>query len=294
MRYFSALAVVLLLLSLADAARADEIGEAVAAAREEIDGGRVDQGIARLKSAFERAPADARVIRLYAWALLAYRNDLKGAFDLLFDHLEAHPEDEYSRGLFAQIGDRAMDSDPALSRNAWFLLRRIDPSAKEPLFQWALASYRLGDRPAARSALRQLIDRFPSYPDPYWLLAKIWSDEGRPDRAADTYRELVVQRPGDARPRLYLGNVLLWQIRDYDAAEEEYAAAVDLAPKGSNLASEARAALEKAREQKALAERMRARNRTLGIRLYAILGLYAAIAVALTFLTRPRAVPPGE
>lgn len=287
-----AIAVVLLLLAGAASVRADEVGEAVKAARAAIREGDVDAGLARLEQAYETAPTDPRVVQNYAWALIVHRDDLTRAFEILYEHLERSPEDEYSRGLMRKIAAEAMEADPALARNAWFLLRRLDPSAREPLFQWALASYRLGDRAAARSALRELIDRFPSYADPYSLLAKVWLDEGRPERAADTYRDLIVQRPGDATARLKLANTLLWELRDYDAAVEEFAAATDLAPPGSEIAAEAAAQLANAKEQKALAERLRARNRTLGHWLLAILGVYFGIAFALTALTRP--APPAE
>jgi tetratricopeptide (TPR) repeat protein len=81
------------------------------------------------------------------------------------------------------------------------LLAFIERNPADSFSRHALAMeyVKLGDDPAARSALETLLDKDPSYVGSYYHLGKIWERAGDLLMAADTYRKgiLMAEKAGD-------------------------------------------------------------------------------------------------
>jgi predicted Zn-dependent protease len=258
-------------------------------ARGLMDSGRDDEAIALLERVRAAHPDDDRLVPLLAFLLFDRGGELERAFDLIFEYVGRHrTSDPYGPRLLEDISLRALAEGRAvLAREGFRVLKREEPDRKEHFYEWARATYRLGQFRAARVQLNDLIDRFPSYSQPYRLLARIYLEEGSPERAADAYRHLLEQRPADIHARLALASVLLWDLGRHEEAEREYENALEFADEGSDAYLNAEAGLRNARTQRELAKRLRGRMSTLNLWLAGLLLGWGVLFGWLMLRTRP-------
>ncbi|MHC4859386.1 MAG: hypothetical protein ACYTDY_04765, partial [Planctomycetota bacterium] len=232
---------------------------------------------------------DTRPLPLLAFVLFTKKGELQEPAEHLATHLRDYPREEYSVRLLLDIAERAVAvGDPELERYCYFELMRGEPENKEYRYSWAIASLWLGQRDSVRSECRRLLMDYPSFADASQLLGKVLIDVGRFEEALDVYDQLIRERSGFVPARLWVASILLWQMRDYDGAEESYRNALELAEEGSREQADARAGLARVEEERARTERLGGRMRFLTLLLYGLLAGYAVLFVVLTYLTNPR------
>jgi tetratricopeptide (TPR) repeat protein len=284
------LTVLLLTTALAGSVAAqDPVNDGVAKARALVGEGKLEAGLDVLRALAEKHPDD----RLPHWWLANFLYQEAGrnreAAEVIAAFLEQHPEDEYALALLKAIANHALETgDAKVTRWCIEYFLRFDPNEKSNFYLAALASYRLGDRDAARGACNEIIGRWPSYADAHLLLARLYEDEGKFDLAVEAYRALIEEKPGFAHARLILASRLLVEFRDYDAAEAEFRNALDVAEPGSEDEREARRGLEQTRSERALAGRLRDQRGMLRTLIWVLLAVGAAATAAAVYLTRAR------
>jgi predicted Zn-dependent protease len=283
----AALALLALLIA-ASTARADEIKDAIAAAKDGIAKGDTTEAVARLRPLVEKYPDD---VRPHWWLahILEKEGKYREAAELMAEFVERVPDDPHGKSMLRGIAETALDTgDPRITRWCMKFLRRVEPNEKDYLYLTALASYRLGELDSVRQACRELIRRWGSYADAYLLLARALEEDGRGTEAGQVYRDLVKERPGDVEARIYLAYWLLRDARDFDRAAEEFTSALMQSEPGSSQHIRAQTGLDRTTEERDLIERLhahRGRLVTIAIAVAAILVVLVSVGA---FLTRPR------
>jgi tetratricopeptide (TPR) repeat protein len=282
------LAFVLVIVLAASVAGADEIEEAVKAARAGIDKGDASAAIPLLTKMVEKYPDD---VRPHWWLanVLEKQGELRRAAEVIGEYVERDPDSQHAKDMLWGIGEVALDTDdPQITRWCAKVLMRAEPREKEHLYLAARASYRMGDRASVRLACREILSRWNSYASAYLLLARVLEEDGRSEEAGQVYRDLVKERPGDVEARIQLAYWLLRDARDFDAAEEEFTSALMQSEPGSSRQIRAQAGLDRVIEERGLIERLHAqRSRLLTIAMV-VAGILASLVGVGVYLTRGR------
>ncbi|HTQ80437.1 MAG TPA: tetratricopeptide repeat protein, partial [Thermoanaerobaculia bacterium] len=156
-----------------------------------LNAGRLDEAEEAVRELELRLPGDALTLQRRA-LLMERRGDRRQALELLRAAVQRHP----SARLSADLANLEM---------------------------------RLGEIPAARSTLQDLLQRLPGNVGGETLLAQLELETGDPARAADLYLDLVRRRPGFAElSNLGLSQLLLGR---YPEAAASLRRAYELAPK---------------------------------------------------------------
>ncbi|MEN8148889.1 MAG: tetratricopeptide repeat protein [Planctomycetota bacterium] len=282
--------IALLVALLAGAAHAqDPVDRDITRARELAGSGMTEKAFSILQSLAEAHPDDRRPHWWLANLLYSKAGRRREAAETIDGFLERHPRDTYALELLVAIADDALAAaEPDVARYAARRLMFYQPNDKNHLYLVAQAFYMKGDRDGAREACRLLIQDWPSDRDAYLLLARSEEDEGRFEEAAETYRTLIEERPGYARARLALGSILWIEVRDYDAAEQAFRDALDVADDGSADAREAKLGIEAVRADRELAHRLREhRSFLFGLVIAVVCGL-ALTSAAVAYAARAR------
>lgn len=176
---------------------------------------------------------------------------------------------------------------------AWLLLAgaRVEggdePAAARQAYTKAWEDYRGGRGAEARGALETLIGDYPTYRDPYLLLAILVYEAGEPRLAARVYQDLLKERPADVDARLWRAGILLYDVRDFAGAAVEYESARDHPAADERQRLDARSGLERVVEFRVKRTRLRDERSRLHRILFISLALWLGIFVAAWFLTRP-------
>jgi tetratricopeptide (TPR) repeat protein len=297
----------LLLATLPLAAQDGDVTAQVQAARKLYDDGHADRAIEILRGLVDDHPAET--IPLLAFILFDAKNETAEPARLLAEYLELVPGNEWALDLLSIVAVRALDRGEAeVARACAKVLMLQQPGEKEHRYLWAEASYRLGRRDSVHAETRALIRDYPSFESPYWLLAKVLEDEGRYEDAVAVYRDLLKESSGNVGARLTRASLLLWQLRDYDAAEREYRAAAEIAAPDSPDREDARTGLDLVREARERSARLARHAGFLRTVLAVTLGAWALLLLAAALGLRraeehrvtgraasrgPRRAPPG-
>lgn len=136
------------------------------------------------------------------------------------------PGDVRTLHQHAMVSEQKGDRQQALELLRTVARRR--PSARF-LMDLANLEMRLGEIPAARSTLEDLLRRLPGYPGGETLLAQLELEAGSPARAAELYTRLARRHPGFAElSNLGVAQLLLGRFAESAASHRRAAA---LAPK---------------------------------------------------------------
>lgn len=161
-----------------------------------LPAGRLNEAEAALRVLEERLPGDVRILHRRAF-LSEQRGDSLQALKLLRAAVERHPSVSF-------------------------------------LLDLANLEMRLGEFPAARRRLEDLLRHFPEHPGGETLLAQLELEAGNPARAAELYANLVRRRPGFAElSNLGLAQLLLGR---YGESALSHRRAAELAPKSATAA----------------------------------------------------------
>ncbi|MCU0724666.1 MAG: hypothetical protein MUE73_02585 [Planctomycetes bacterium] len=280
------------LLLTASAALADEVADGLSAARRSLDAGRPREALAAVRELVARYPGDDRPVPLLAFLLVDSPTGPGESIDLLAGYLGRQPGDAYALELLEVCAERALsEGDPELGRLAAKILLHERGERKEDLYLWAEASFRMGQMGSVEEATRRLIGSSPSYEPPYWLLAKALEEAGRLEEAVAVYRDLLREQSGNVRARLTRAGLLLWSLRRYDAAEEEYLSALEMCEPGSSLRDEVEAGLRSLREERERSRRLRSQSALIDRMLLFVLLGWAGVVSFLLWKTRPASRP---
>jgi tetratricopeptide (TPR) repeat protein len=281
------LAGVLLLLFPA-ALHADEVDDAIQSAWQTWQAGDREAGRAALEAVKAAHPRDVRPNARLAYVLLMADGELERVFELLIEHLEVHRNDTWAADNLEIVAERALGvGRPELARNCAKRLKAMRPGVKEHRYLWARASYRLGETASVAQACRGLVDDYPSWELPYWLLARTYEDQGEYEEVVRVYRDLLKELPGSVDARLRIANARLMQ-RQYDQAEDSYRSALELAEAGSDQREEAEWGISVVRSQRELSRRLREQDSFLSVMLLVVCAAWSAIIVGLLVATKPR------
>ena len=276
----------LALLLLVAPASADEVKDAIDAALSAYQGGDVTGSIAALEKVKTANPKDVRPIGNLAFILLDSNGDLGRVFDLLLEYLDLHQQNEWALREVARVADRALAGGrPELARNCAKVLMAAEPGDKQHRYLWARASYRLGRRDSVAEVCRSLIDDYPSWELPYWLLARTLSDHGEQEEVVQIYRELLKELPGNVDARLRMARAQLDQ-RDYDAAEDTYRSALEIAAKESRHRAMAEDGIFYVKSARDLSERLRKQSAFLDRMLLFVGAGWGVVILFLVVVTR--------
>jgi tetratricopeptide (TPR) repeat protein len=280
------LRIALLVLLAAVPAVADTVDDEIVAAWEAFNAGDAGAAIARLKALRAADPEDVRPNARLAYILLMEDGDLDEVEGLLVQHLGAHSEDEWALEHLAIAAERALAvGAPAVARNCAKELKRLVPDEKDYRYLWARACYHMGENVSVAQACALLIDDYPSWALPYWLLARTFADQGQYDEEVEVYRDLLKEQPGNVDARMRMARAQLMR-RDYDAAEETYRSALETAEAGSGLREDAQAGLDLVKSSRALTERLRKQDAFLSDVLLGVLAAWVLVVVGLLLATR--------
>jgi Flp pilus assembly protein TadD len=278
----------LVVLHLLVPAVADEVDDAIATAWQTFQEGDAEGAIAALSRLTEANPDDVRPNARLAYILLQTDQDPERVFELLKDHIEVHRDDQWALQTVVITAERALSvGRPELARDCAKLLKEARPGEKEYRYLWARASYRLGRQDAVAEACRSLIDDYPSWELPYWLLARTLSDQGEFEAVLQVYRDLLQESPGNVDARLRMARAQL-TLRNYERAEESYRSALEIAEPGSALREMAESGIAIVAEERALTLRLRRQSAFLDRLLMAVGGAWAVVVLLLLFVTRRR------
>ncbi len=275
----------LLLLVSATFAYADEVDDGIVAATKAFRSGDVSGALKALEALRAANPDDVRPNTQLAYVLLMSDGDLERVLDLLTEHLEVFAGDVWALEQIALVAERALDvGRPGLARNCAKTLKKAQPGEKEHRYLWARASYRMGESESVAQACRSLIDDYPSWELPYWLLARSHSDHGLYQKVVEVYRDLLKEQPGNVDARMSMARAQLHQ-RDYDAAEESYRSALETARRGSDLRANAEAGWALVKEERELSKRLRRQSEFLDLLLIGVLCAWGVVIVVLVAVT---------
>ncbi|HEY0515183.1 MAG TPA: protein kinase [Thermoanaerobaculia bacterium] len=184
----------------------------------------LDRSLALISQARTLAPGDPLpLVTLFGVALPAGR--LTEAEAALRELEQRQPGDVWTLHRRALLSEQRGDRRQALR-----LLRAAVERHPSVQFSLDLANLemRLGDVPAARRSLEDLLRRFPGHPGGETLLAQLELEFGSPARAAELYSRLVRRNPGFAElSNLGLAQLLLGR---YSEAAASFRQASDLSP----------------------------------------------------------------
>jgi Flp pilus assembly protein TadD len=115
------------------------------------------------------------------------------------------------------------------AKEAYRRVLGVDPDNLPALVNLGVAEYRLGQFDEAELLLRRSLRIKPDHPAAWLNLGILYLDRDEPMQALAALAQAVVQTPGDAVARHYLG-VAAGRNRWFDAAEAELRRAVELRP----------------------------------------------------------------
>jgi len=193
------------------------------------DPGDLDRSLGLIAQARVLAPGDPLPLSvLVGVALPAGR--LSEAQDALSELDRLLPGDVWTLNRRALLSEQKGDRRQALQLLRAAAERR--PSAKF-LMDLANLEMRLGEIPAARGTLEDLLRRLPGHPGGETLLAQLELGFGSPARAAELYARLVRRRPGFAElSNLGVAQLLLGR---YAESAASFRQAAVLAPKNASV-----------------------------------------------------------
>jgi len=155
------------------------------------------------------------------------------AFDLVvrLDPADARTAFEIGRLWFGA-------EDFARAAEAFARAAMLEPAAREPLANLALARERQGDPDAAVAALTQLAALPGDNAEIWFRIGNLHQDRGRRDAAAEAFRTALGLRPDWAEAAVNLG-IVLQDSRHLDEAIAAYATAVATKPETFGRVSQA-------------------------------------------------------
>jgi tetratricopeptide (TPR) repeat protein len=121
------------------------------------------------------------------------------------------------------------------------------------------------------------------------LLAWILWEQGRAREAAGVYRTLLEESPAQVDARLYYAQLLLYDLRDYDAAAEEYRSALEYTEPGDPQRASAEEGLRSVERERARRNRLIGHRRFLVTVLAIVAAAWLLLGTMAYFLTRREA-----
>ena len=190
----------------------------------------LDHALSLIGDARRIAPEDPQPLdTMFNVALNAGRLD--EAEEALSESERLLPGDVWTLHQHALLTEQKGDRRQALQLLRAAAQRR--PSAKF-LMDLANLEMRLGELPAARRTLEDLLRRLPGYPGGETLMAQLELETGRPAQAAELYARLAQRRPGFVElSNLGVTQLLLGR---YGESAASLRRAATLAPKNSSVA----------------------------------------------------------
>jgi len=219
--------------------RGDYLPALTAMAGLEAREGRHDEALRVLGEVFRYDPVNVEAATIETQVHLAMGEPAKAvaAYERLDDAYPDNPRIKLvMAGLHLRNGDEgkaqdalraALESAPETSRDH-----------AEAVTRMAELDLRSGDAAAAATRLEALVVKQPDCDPGRLLLARAYEAGGRPEKAADLFREQTERKPDDPQGYLMLGRVLKRQENRLAEARETLGQAQRMAPANQTIAAE--------------------------------------------------------
>ncbi|WP_078085466.1 tetratricopeptide repeat protein [Microbulbifer mangrovi] len=196
-----------------------------------LGAGQLERALEVSTASLQLAPDDARVLALRA-AIIYTLKDIEGSVDLARRALQADPEN--ADALVVLATERLQSGDVAQALE--YLDRGISHHEKNVALQLIKieALNRIDRVESSEAVLKNLIEIYPETDAFHYLLARFYLEQLKEGMAERIYRDLVVARPEDSRPRMELVRFIN-RTRGASAAIEELAKLIELAPSSTDL-----------------------------------------------------------